>query len=90
MKSAVDPEFRHCADHRYPERYLFLRLHRGSSVGQAEEAGQQEDRAGPAEGMSFALSKKDEFLKTRPFLYIENHSLGEWFQKAYGDEKNPC
>ena len=21
------------------------------------------------------------------FLYKENHSLGEWFKKAYGDEK---
>ena len=21
------------------------------------------------------------------FLYNENHSLGEWFKKAYGDEK---
>ena len=21
-----------------------------------------------------------------PVLYIENHSLGEWFKKAYGDE----
>ena len=22
------------------------------------------------------------------FLYKENHSLGEWFKKAYGDEKD--
>ena len=22
------------------------------------------------------------------FLYIENHSLYEWFKKAYGDEQN--
>jgi hypothetical protein len=22
-----------------------------------------------------------------PFLYIENHWLGQWFKKAYGDEE---
>ena len=24
------------------------------------------------------------------FLYSENHSLSEWFQKAYGDKEKPC
>ena len=25
---------------------------------------------------------------TGPLLYKENHSLGEWFKKAYGDEND--
>ena len=35
--------------------------------------------------MSTAHQAKEGALPL-PFLYIENHSLGEWFKKAYGDE----